>query len=46
MADFEEQRMCIKFCFKPGKSATENFDMLKLAFRDETMSRTQPLDWI
>jgi hypothetical protein len=40
MAGFEEQCMCIMFCFRLGKIATENFEMLKLAFRDGTLSRT------
>ena len=29
MADFREQRACIKFCFKLGKTATECYEMLK-----------------
>jgi len=32
MADFREQRACIKFCFKLGKIATECYEMLKTAF--------------
>jgi len=32
MADFREQRTCIKFCFKLGKTATECYEMLKTAF--------------
>jgi len=31
MADFREQRACIKFCFKLGKTATECYEMLKTA---------------
>ena len=27
-ADFREQRACIKFCFKLGKTATECYEML------------------
>ncbi|UYV60554.1 CLCN3 [Cordylochernes scorpioides] len=27
-----EQRICIKFCYKIGKSASETLDLLKLAF--------------
>jgi hypothetical protein len=33
------------FCFKLGKRATETYEMLKLAFRDGTMSRTWAL-WL
>jgi len=32
MADFREQRACIKLCFKLGKTATECYEMLKTAF--------------
>jgi len=32
MADFREQRACIEFCFKLGKTATEYYKMLKTAF--------------
>ena len=32
MADFREQRACIKFCFKLGKTATECYEMLKTVF--------------
>jgi hypothetical protein len=32
MADFREQRTCIKFCFKLQKTATECYEMLKTAF--------------
>ena len=35
MADFREQRACIKFCFKLGKTATECYEMLKTAFGDK-----------
>ena len=34
MADFREQRDCIKFCFKLGKTATECYEMLKTAFEE------------
>ena len=35
MADFREQRACIKFCFKLGKTATECYEMLKTAFGEK-----------
>ena len=31
MADFREQHVCIKFCFKLGETATECYEMLKTA---------------
>jgi DNA-binding XRE family transcriptional regulator len=45
MGDFHEQRICVKICFKLGKSFSETFAMLKQAFEDEAMSRTQSHDW-
>jgi hypothetical protein len=41
MADFKEKYVGIKFCFDLGKTVTETFEILKLTFREETMSRTQ-----
>ena len=37
MADLREQRACIKFCFKLGKTATECYEMLKTAFGEQAM---------
>ena len=41
-ADFREQRACIKFCFKLGKTATEGYEMLKTAFGG---TKTQSSQW-
>ena len=38
MADFREQRGCIKFCFKLGKTATECYEMLKKIFGEQAGS--------
>jgi len=38
MADFCEQRTCIKFCFKLGKTATESYEMLKTAFGEPKLN--------
>jgi hypothetical protein len=35
-----EQRVCIKFCVKLGKSATETLEMLCEAFGEHSLSRT------
>ena len=35
MEDFREQRACIKFCFKLGKTATECYGMVKTAFVEQ-----------
>ena len=45
MADFREQRACIKFCFKLGKTATGYYEMLKTAFGEQAMGRTQIFQW-
>ena len=41
MSVFHEQRICVKFCVKIGKSVTETFEMLKIAFGEDAMCRTQ-----
>ena len=41
MADFREQRACIKFCFKLGKTATECYEMSKTVFGKQAMGRSQ-----
>ena len=38
MADFREQRACIKFCFKLGKTATECYEMLNTAFGEPKLN--------
>jgi len=40
-----EQRICIKFCFKIGKTATETYQLLQQAFGEDAMGRTQVFDW-
>jgi len=45
MADFREQRTCIKFCFKLRKTATECYEMLKTAFGKQAMGRSQTFQW-
>jgi hypothetical protein len=36
MAEVEEQRVCIKFCVRLGKTGSETFGMLKQAYDPET----------
>jgi len=45
MSNKPEQRVCIQFCIKLEKSATETFEMIKKAFEDETMSRSKTFEW-
>jgi hypothetical protein len=40
-----EQRANIKFCFKTGKTATETFQLIKLAYGDNALSRTWVFEW-
>jgi hypothetical protein len=44
MADLKEQRICVKFCFRLGKTASEKHEMLKTAFGDNSMRRTQTFE--
>ena len=45
MKDFREQHACMKFCFKIGKTATECYEMLKTAFGEQAMCRSQTFQW-
>ena len=45
MADFREQRACIKVCFKLGKTATECYEMLKTTFGEQAMGHSQIFQW-
>jgi hypothetical protein len=45
MADLREQRVCIKFCFRLGKTTAETHGMLKQAFGDNSLSQTQTYNW-
>ena len=40
-----EQRICIKFCFKIGKAATETYQLLQQVYGEDAMGRTQVFDW-
>jgi len=43
MTDCHEQRVCVKFCVKLGKTFTETLEILKQAFINESMvSETSP----
>jgi hypothetical protein len=41
MTDFHEQQVSVKSCVKLGKTFTETLEMLKHAFGNESMGRTQ-----
>jgi len=44
MCESTEQRICIKFCFKIGKTATETYQLLQQAYGQDAMGRTQVFD--
>jgi hypothetical protein len=41
----KEQRVCIKFCQKLGKTATETYEMLQQAFGETALSRSKTFEW-
>ena len=45
MCESTEQRICIKFCFKIGKTATETYQLLQQPYGEDAMGRTQVFDW-
>jgi hypothetical protein len=45
MAGKIEQRVCIKFCMKLGKSASETLEMIREAFGEHSLSRTAVFEW-
>ncbi|GFT66164.1 protein GVQW3 [Trichonephila clavipes] len=45
MCENTDQRICIKFCFKLGKTGTETYEMMKTEFGKEVMSRVRVFEW-
>ena len=45
MPDLRVQQVCVKFCFLLGKTAVEPFTVLKEAFKEETVVKTQVYQW-
>jgi hypothetical protein len=45
MCESTEQRICSKFCFKIGKTATETYQLLQQAYGEDAVGRTQVFDW-
>jgi hypothetical protein len=45
MCESTEQHICIKFCFKIGKTAMETYQLLQQAYGEDAMGRTQASDW-
>jgi len=40
-----EQHYAVMFCFELGKSASENFELNKQDYGDDTLSRTRVFEW-
>ena len=40
-----EQCICIKFCFKIGKTKMETYQLLQQAYGEDAMGHTQVFDW-
>jgi hypothetical protein len=40
-----EQRVCIKFCVKLGKSATKTLEMFQMAFGEHSLSWAAVFEW-
>ena len=45
LAEVDEQRVCIKFCVRLGKTESKTFEMLKQAFGDSCISRSRNFEW-
>ena len=45
MCESNEQHICIKFCFKIGKTATITYQLLQQVYGEDAMGRTQVFDW-
>ncbi|UYV70585.1 hypothetical protein LAZ67_7003617 [Cordylochernes scorpioides] len=43
--EIDIMRVCLKFCQKLGKTASETFQMLKLAFREAAISQSKTFKW-
>jgi len=45
MCESTEQRICIRFCFKIGKPATETYQLLQQAYGEDAVGRKQMFVW-
>ena len=40
-----QQRVCIDFCFRLGKTGAETYEMLQAAFGESCLSRSKTFEW-
>jgi len=40
-----QQRVCIDFCFRLGKTGAETHEMLQAAFRESCLSQLKTFEW-
>jgi hypothetical protein len=45
MTEKTEQRLRINFCQKLEENCTETYDMIKVAFREDSMGRSRVFEW-
>jgi len=45
MEDKVQQRVCIDFCFRLGKSGAETYEMLQAAFGESCLSWSKTIEW-
>ena len=45
MEEKVQQRVCIDFCFRLGKSGAETYEMLQAAFGESCLSRSKIFEW-
>jgi hypothetical protein len=45
MCESTKQCICIKFCFKIGKTVTETYQLLQQAYGEDAVGLTQVFDW-
>jgi len=45
MEEKVQQRVCINFCFRLGKTGAETYEMLQAAFGESCLSRSKTFEW-
>ena len=45
MEEKVQQRVCIDFCFRLGKTGAETYEMLQAAFGESCLSQSKTFEW-